>query len=274
MNRRQIVKIVASGIVAAISIPIIVGQEKDDLTGPTFHGNGVTPYRFERINEKNFHSQGWREQEVNQIPGQGQVFSNESEHLSIVCGPEDDSDPRFIKGSVTMNLPTSTFPTLRRIRLRRAGYSGTYLADLTELKYSTYLVQGLPAAMVLQVDVNGDAAKDFNIFYAPEEQGSDHPVLFDIWQQWDALSGVWGAEAVTIPGVPSEATIDELIALYPNARIIDTPPAGHNGEGVRFTVGPPSLYPNNVSYLDGLIIGTAHDQVSTAFDFTCNSSSD
>lgn len=271
MKRRHIVKIIAAGIAALISIPMVVGQEKDGGANPTLHGDGVTPYRFERINEKNFHSQGWREQEVNLIGGQTQ-FSDESEHLNIVCGPEDDSDPRLIKGAVTMNLPTSTFPTLRRIRLRRAGYSGTYLADLTELKYSTYLVHGAPAAMVLQVDVNGDEAKDFNIFYAPEEQGSDHPVVLNVWQQWNVLSGVWGVEAATIPGLPAEATIEEIVALHPNARIIDTPPVGNNGEGVRFTVGPPSLYPNNVSYLDGLIIGTAHDQVSTAFDFTCNSS--
>lgn len=273
MNRRHIVNIIAVGIIATISMPIVVGQKKDEESNPSLHGNGVKPYRFERINEKNFDSQGWREQEVNLIGGQTQ-FSDESEHLSIVCGPEDDSDPRLKRGSVTMNLPTSAFPTLRRIRLRRAGYSGTFLADVTELKYSTYLVHGAPAAMVLQVDVNGDAAKDFNIFYAPEEQGADHPVVLDIWQQWDVLNGVWGVEAATIPGLPAEVTIDELVALHPNARIIDTPPIGNNGEGVRFTVGPPALYPDNVSYLDAIIIGTADSRRSTHFDFKCHRQDD
>jgi hypothetical protein len=232
---------------------------------------GANPYRFERINTQNFHSQGWREQEVNLIQGQTQ-FWDESEHLSIVCGPDDDSDPRLIKGSVTMNLPTSSFPTLRRIRLRRAGYSGTFLAYLTELKYSSYVIHGFPAAMVLQIDVNGDEAKDFNIFFAPEEQDDGPPIMLNIWQQWDALHGIWGVEAATIPGLPAEATIDELKELYPSARIIDTPPIGNNGEGVRFTVGPPALYPNNVSYFDGLIIGTVSENHSTLFDFTCNSS--
>jgi hypothetical protein len=41
---------------------------------------------------------------------------------------------------------------------------------------------------------------------------------------------------------------------------------------VRFTVGPPALYPNNVSYFDALIIGTADRNHSTLFDFKCDSS--
>ncbi|MEQ1762911.1 MAG: hypothetical protein ABL984_07195, partial [Pyrinomonadaceae bacterium] len=246
MKRETFYGFCVAAILAVISMSIAFGQEDANKTSSGIHGHGVTPYRFERINEHNFDSQGWREQEVNLIPALGTQFSDESEHLSIVCGPDDDSDPRLIRGSVTMNLPTSAFPTLRRIRLRRAGYSGTYLSDLTELKYSTYLVQGAPAAMVLQVDVNGDEAKDFNIFFAPEVQGANPPVAFDIWQQWDALHGRWGIEAATIPGLPAQVTIDQLVVLHPSARIIDTEPVGNNGEGVRFTVGPPALYPNNV----------------------------
>ena len=268
MRSRTLDTIVAAGILGILSISIVVGQAQNGVT------HGVTPYRFERINEHNFHSQGWQEQEVNNIPGMPQQFLDESEHLSIVCGPDDESDPRLIKGSITMNLPTTSNPTLRRIRLRRGGYSGTFLADLTELKYSTYVVHGSTTAMVLQVDVNGDAAKDFNIFYAPDEQ-DNLATEFDTWQQWDALQGVWGFEAVTISGLPAEATIEELVALHPNARIIDTPPVGHNGEGVRFTVGggpTPSQYFDNVSYFDVLIIGTADQNHSTVFDFTCDSS--
>lgn len=265
MRRINLCKTIAATVLALFSL--LPGSAQFGT-----NGDAMIPYRFERVNEHNFHSQGWQEQEVNMIPGLGTQFSDESAHLSIVCGPDDDSDPRLIKGSVTMNLPTSAFPTLRRIRLRRGGYSGTYLADLTELKYNTYLVQGTPTAMVLQVDVNGDEAKDFNIFFAPEVQGIGSPVVFDTWQQWDTLHGVWGVEAATIPGLPSEVTIQDLVALHPNARIIDTPPIGNNGEGVRFTVGPPSLYPNNVSYFDALIIGTADRQRSTLFDFTCDSS--
>ena len=264
MRRIDLCKTIAAAVLALCSISAVSAQ---------MDGNpALTPYRFERVNQHNFHSQGWQEQEVNLIPGLGTQFSDESDHLSIVCGPDDSSDPRLIKGSVTMNLPTSAFPTLRRIRLRRGGFSGTYLADLTELKYSTYLVQGTPTAMVLQVDVNGDEAKDFNIFFAPEVQGVGSPVVLDAWQQWDALHGIWGVEAATIPGLPTETTFEELIALHPNARIIDTPPVGNNGEGVRFTVGPPALYPNNISYFDALIIGTADSQRSTLFDFMCDSS--
>ena len=46
-------------------------------------GNGVVPYKFERINEHNFYSQGWKEQQVN-IAGTTTIFSDKSEHVEIV----------------------------------------------------------------------------------------------------------------------------------------------------------------------------------------------
>ena len=243
--------------------------------------HGVTPYKFERINEHNFSSQGWRKQQVNNPAGGGpQIFSNESDYVQIVCGPENNSDPRLIRGSVTMNLPTSGDPTLRRIRLRKEGYSGTLLADLTELKYSTYLVYNCPTMMVLQIDVNGDAANDFNIYYEPRPSHQPigfPPLVLNTWQQWDALNqGVWHIEfaAQPLPGglADNVCTISELVAGFPNARIIDTPPVGHSGEGVRFTIGgnPRSLFDNTIGYFDALIIGTKNEQHSTLYDFACS----
>ena len=235
---------------------------------------GVTPYRFERINENNFYSQGWKEQQVN-IAGTATIFSDLSDNVEIVCGPDHTSDPRLIQGSVTMNLPTSADATLRRIRLRRGGYSGTLLSDLTELKYSTYVVNNAPTIMVLQVDVTGDDAKDFNIFFEPRPgfQGAGYPpLILNTWQQWNALQGIWHFEAVTISGLPEKTTLAQLIALHPNARIIDTTPIGHNGEGVRFTIGgtPRPNYDNTIGYFDALIIGTKNEQRSTLFDFACS----
>jgi hypothetical protein len=237
----------------------------------------VTPYKFERINEQNFYSQGWREQQINILGSTPPItiFSDESEYVEIVCGPENNSDPRLIQGAVTMNLPTSADPTLRRIRLRRGGYSGTLFSDLTELKYSTYVVNNAPTIMVLQVDVTNDNTKDFNIFFEPTlfSQGSGYPpVVLNTWQQWDALHGIWFYEISSIPGLPAHSTIAELVALYPNARIIDTPPLGHDGEGVRFTIGgnPRPNYNNTVGFFDALIIGTKDEQHSTLYDFTCS----
>jgi hypothetical protein len=99
-------------------------------------------------------------------------------------------------------------------------------------------------------------------------------VVLNTWQQWDALYGTWHIEAATIGGLPEKCTIEELIELYANARIIDTTPEGHNGEGVRFTIGgtPRSDYDNTIGYFDALIIGTKDRQHSTLFDFTCNNS--
>ena len=242
---------------------------------------GVTPYKFERINQHNFSSQGWIEQQVNIVNGIT-VFSDTSAHVKIVCGPENNSDPRLIPGCVTMNLPTGADPTLRRIRLRKGGYSGTLLADLTELKYSTYVVQNCPTIMVLQIDVNGDNAKDFNIYYEPRsyiQSPGFPPLVLNTWQQWDPLrQGIWHIEVPLVP-LPNDladlvCTIPELIAGFPNARIIDTPPIGQNGEGVRFTIGgnPRNLFDNTIGYFDALIIGTKDKQVSTLYDFTCDNS--
>jgi len=132
--------------------------------------------------------------------------------------------------------------------------------------------------MVLQIDINNDEAKDFNIFYNPIRyyQGENYPpVQFNTWQQWDALHGTWHIEAGSLPEFPDgECTIEELISVpkYANARIIDTEPIGHNGEGVRFTIGgtPRELFDNTIGYFDALIIGTKNQQRSTLFDFACN----
>lgn len=236
--------------------------------------NGVSPYKFERINIHNFHSQGWKEQQVNIVSGVT-FFSDETDFVQIVCGPENTSDRRLIPGSVTMNLPTGADPTLRRIRLRRGGYSGTLLADLTELKYSTFVVQNSPAIMVLQIDVNGDDTKDFNIYFEPRENSTGQPFELNKWQQWNALAAQWHIEVPVIPipePLTQACTIEQILAAFPNARIIDTTPIGHNGEGVRFTIGgnPRSLYDNTIGYFDALIIGTKNEQQSTLFDFTCS----
>lgn len=182
---------------------------------------------------------------------------------------------------MTMNLPTSDDPTLRRVRLRRVGYNGTRLADLTELKYSTYVIKQSPTIMVLQVDLDNDGDRDGNIFYNPLEyfQGEAYiPIMYNTWQQWDALhNGVWHIELMELPEFPDNiVTIQELISIpaYADARIIDTPPMGHNGEGVRFTIGgnPRELFDNTIGYFDALIIGTKNRKRSTLFDFACNPS--
>ena len=128
----------------------------------------LTPFVFERINQRNYRSQGWIEEQINNVPG-GQVFSDSSDFVEIVCGPENSSDPRLIRGSVLIALPTTANPTLRRVRFRKEGLSGTRVADLTELKYSTDVVYNSPAVLVLQIDSDNDGDMDFNIFYSPDE---------------------------------------------------------------------------------------------------------
>ena len=51
----------------SIDRPADVNEIPNAVT--TSRGNGVVPYMFERINEHNFSSQGWREQQVNLVSG-------------------------------------------------------------------------------------------------------------------------------------------------------------------------------------------------------------
>ena len=240
------------------------------------NNSGIVPYKFERINEHNFSSQGWREQQINNGPTGGAVFSNESDFMEIVCGPANNSDPRLIKGCFSMNLPTSQNPVLRRVRLWKGGYSGTRLGDLTEFKYSTYVVNNGPANPTLQIDVTNDGTPDFNIWFDPRHEYQEDPnfptLVLNTWQQWNLLQGTWHSEFSIISGVPAYFTIEELVAVFPDARIIDLPANAGAGEGIRFTLGPVSFFANSVGYLDGLIIGTKDKPVSTVFDFTCDAS--
>jgi hypothetical protein len=239
----------------------------------------VVPYQFERINEHNFSSQGWREQQVTNVSGM-QIFLDGSDFMEIVCGPENNSDPRMVKGCFSMNLPIAQNPTLRRVRLWKGGYSGTHLADLTEFKYSTYVVNISAPAPVLQIDVNNDGKLDFNMWLDPrgeyQEDPNFPPVVLNTWQQWNLLEGTWHSELATISGVPISGvpvqfTIEALVVLFPDARIIDLPATGGIGEGIRFNLDR-NFDPNSISYLDGLIIGTKNKPISTVFDFTCDAS--
>jgi hypothetical protein len=234
----------------------------------------IVPYQFERINKQNFSSQGWREQQVNNVSGV-QIFLDESDFMEIVCGPENHSDPRLIKGCFSMNLPTSQNPALRRVRLWKGGYSGTRLADLTEFKYSTYVVNNAPAIPILQIDVTNDGRLDFSMWFDPRGEYQEDPVfppvVLNNWQQWNLLDGTWHTELATINGVPVQFSIAELAALFPDARIIDLPAIGGIGEGIRFNLDR-NFYANSAGYLDGLIIGSKNKPVSTVFDFTCDSS--
>jgi hypothetical protein len=231
------------------------------------------PYEIERISPTTFDTRGWKVQQVNIVSGTT-VFADQSDNVKVVCAPENSSSPWLVQGGVSMNLPTSTDATLRRVRLRKGGYSGTLLSDLTELKYSTYVVHNATTNMVLQIDVTNDDTKDFNIYFEPREDTK--PFQLNTWQQWDALQGKWHAEAaiVTLPQSMSNSpfTLQQVIGAFPNARIIDTPPSGHNGEGVRFTIGgtPRDLFDNTVGYFDALIIGTKKQQKPTLYDFSCN----
>jgi hypothetical protein len=264
----------ASSCQKPIHEPIAEMNRSEEISQMAKSGKAV--YWFKRINEDNFSSEGWREQQVN-IVKKTLIYSDLSDYVAIVCGPNNNNDPRLLQGAVSMNLPTDDDRTLFRTRLWKSGYSGTRLADLTELKFSTYVVQTAPATLILQIDVNGDGTHDFNIFYNQLylQDANFPPLVLNSWQEWDALhQGVWRISQSIIPipaNLANGGTIQQIVAVYPNASIIDFPPTDEEGEGIRFNIGGPLIpFDNTVSYLDALIIGTKNQPHSTLFDFTCN----
>ena len=269
-KRSSAIKLLVTVILVIASFSAASGQQA---------GNSeLTPYIFERINQWNYISQGWVEQQINNQLG-GQVFSDTSDFVDIVCGPENSSDPRLIHGSALMTLPTTANPTLQRIRLRKEGLSGTRLADLTELKYSTYVNYNSPAVLVLAIDADNDGDRDFNISYNPDQrsylQDDPHfpPIMIGTWQQWDALHTTWLGGTGVVTG--DRFSITDLVTDYPEARILDEPPIGGRGAGVYFTLGPATpafwfMFTDAVGYVDALIIGAGEQLPSTLFDFTCS----
>jgi hypothetical protein len=120
-----------------------------------------------------------------------------------------------------------------------ADYSGTRVADLTGLSYSTYNDQAGGSTnnnnwyINLYVSTNGNADADCRLDFAPSQPTGN------TWQTFDALAGTWlgnnhsGGTVCNPPSPPAPAssrfngTLADFLVLYPNATLLawDNPAA-------------------------------------------------
>lgn len=161
--------------------------------------------------------------------------------------------------------------------LRSTGYNGVALSSITQLSYSTYMADNLPAGQqfpYLRLWVSFDGVNyDDSLFFEPPYQtpAAGGPGVVDqgatqmnTWQTWDALNGAWWDNNGDIGtgGYNEVGTLAQYLTLHPTATIINISPTLG---GIGFAVGfadPGSNYDGNV---DNFTIGIAGS--ATTYDF-------
>lgn len=200
---------------------------------------------------------------VNQTSIQGWVFYNdETDRIDPTIGD-------FVSGAGTPPLGSggvqiSVTGTQRR-NLATYQFSGTPLASITTLKYSTYnpsAGNGGSASRAgylnFNVDFNGSDTWQRRLIYLPSDNGT---VVQNSWQEWDALNSgnaVWRYSGGTFPGGGTTKTWNQILADYPGVRIRVT----DSFLGIRVGEPYPDGYTENI---DAFKFGTSSG--TTFFDF-------
>ncbi|TML84886.1 MAG: hypothetical protein E6G08_15590 [Actinobacteria bacterium] len=177
--------------------------------------------------------------------------------VDFVNGP---ATPPAGVGSVKFTLGTNgdSYETLRT-----ATYDGAKLSDLTAFDYWTYVSHsgsgGQAAYIDLYIDNNHDGVKDDTLTFEPVYQTSQGTVALNVWQHWDALSGLWWAESTG--GPPPLFTLSSYIASHPDARILNG-----GGRNVILATGcGGAAWTGFIGNADKLTIGVKGD--NTTYDF-------
>ncbi len=159
------------------------------------------------------------------------------------------------------------------------AYDGTLLADITDLKYSTYVTANPASAITaptlqFQIDLDGNGTRDsamiFEPYYSSIANGGTQPnVTTGTWQTWDARAGRWWFNQTTVFGAPQSAfpTFSAVVAAYPNAKIVTWFPLA-DGYGMQFVVGQNSAgapWNDFDGNIDNLTVGI--NNASVNFDF-------
>jgi len=139
------------------------------------------------------------------------------------------------------------------------SFNGVPIGNLTQLSYSTFVVNAASHAtgqqapgLLLSIDVNGNGTVFDQLAYEPRLNGV---VQLGVWQQWDALAGVW----YSIFSLGPSSTLAAYLVAHPSARIASLAglaiEAGcRNGDWTLFT-----------GRVDALTVGVSG--VVTTFDF-------
>lgn len=182
--------------------------------------------------------------------------------------------PLIGKGSLEFSTPQGF------VRLRNTQYQHQLLSSFTEFSYSSYIQtrsdDNDAPWIVLQIDLNGDNTSEDVIVFNPEFQTglfalaagvSDQGVTqTKVWQNWDALHGVWWLGPTLDPYQGGAVfSIATYISQKPTARIINDG-AGGTG-GIRLQAGGPApvFSPNFKGYVDNFKVGT--NGATTIYDF-------
>ena len=189
-------------------------------------------------------------------PAPGQfVVINQSGGLGgvgLVFGP---ATPPLGLGSLQMNVTGAA----DHWSVYNYDHTGTKLADITALGYSTY-TDNTTTAPILQIEIDpgNTTGTDAGVTYSTlsfEPYLQSAGVTPDTWQQWNVLSGeVWGTH---LTGAPNGAPLSwsNFLATYPNATIT-------GGVGVNVGSGWSAMTGDT----DALTIGTAAQATTYNFE--------
>jgi hypothetical protein len=245
--------------------------------------NLIASSKVIRVKKNNFIGEGWEKDQVNTVSGSGNITSPSTNYVDIECAPKNIQEPGLNKGAILISLPTSSDPTLRRVRLRNTLHSGVRIADINKLMFSTFItfnINNSAPSLALQIDANNGQIPVFNIFFDPHEQNGQNNVYptvnQNLWQQWDALNGYWQFLNGPRPELPvNYFTLQTFINVpqFKNAKIINTISGPNAGGGIRFTVGGDSPdYYDFKGYIDAILFGIVAEEKPILYDFVCDSS--
>lgn len=105
-------------------------------------------------------------------------------------------------------------------------HTGTLLADINKMGYSTYRTAGNDqqvTAINISVDIDGNGTADTNLVYEPVYNNSN--VTSGIWQTWDAYNGGnaiwWSSSPINVaPNRDTFVTWDTIVDANPNAVLL------------------------------------------------------
>jgi hypothetical protein len=160
---------------------------------------------------------GWEFSGDGGTPGSGELASGEA--------------PMGL-GSLRLQAAVSA----ERYAFHTTAHAGTRLADIDALSYYSYRrtpvgLRAVSIALQFDVDLNDDGIWDGRLVFEPYLRGaSAQNIPSGVWQQWNAGGGKWwwsrNASPWTDyfcsgPGKSCLKTLNEITAIFPNARIID-----------------------------------------------------
>ena len=107
-------------------------------------------------------------------------------------------------------------------------YDGVYLADITSLSYSTFVMARETSSVIapslqLQVDMDGNGTQDTAMIFEPTYTGTNPSLT--TWESWNAYTGNWWfnknfTSNPTFCQSSCYVTLNQIVTAFPNAKIV------------------------------------------------------